>query len=343
MAKNIKKPKKKIFFIYTGGTIGMQEDPRTGALKPVDIATLADQLQDLRRLNFRYGLHSFPVPIDSSNINPDFFDVLARIIEKNYDSYDAFVVLHGTDTMAYTASALSFMLEGLSKPVIFTGSQLPLGKIRTDAKGNIVTAVEIAGSDTVVPEVCIYFNNRLFRGNRCEKHTSSKFDAFHSLNYPALAEAGVEITYNIDDMMKRSKKKFKVHHGFDTNVALIKIHPGIHTDVIDTTLRTPGLKAAIIETYGSGNAPTHPEFLRVLKSAADRGVVLLNISQCSGGAVEQGRYQTSYHLQKIGVVSGRDMTTESAITKLMFLLAHERSVAALKKKLEMSLRGELTE
>ncbi|MFM7218060.1 MAG: type I asparaginase, partial [Bacteroidota bacterium] len=321
----------------------MQEDPKTGALKPVDIMTLSDQLQDLSRLNFRYGLHSFPVPIDSSNVNPDFFDVLARIIEKNYNSFDAFIVLHGTDTMAYTASALSFMLEGLSKPVIFTGSQLPLGAIRTDAKANILTAVEIAGSDTVVPEVCIYFNNQLFRGNRCEKHTSSRFDAFHSLSFPPLAEAGVEIIFNKKDTLALPRKKFTVHHGFDTNVALIKIHPGIHTDVIDTTLRTPGLKAAIIETYGSGNAPTHPEFLRVLKSAADRGVVLLNISQCSGGTVELGRYQTSYHMQKIGVVSGKDMTTEAAITKLMFLLSHEKSPAILKKKLGTSLRGELTE
>lgn len=332
----------RILIIYTGGTIGMRQDGKTGALKPVDFATITDQVQELRRLDCVFGFHAFAVPIDSSNVNPDFWEVLARVVEKNYSAYDGFVILHGTDTMAYTASALSFMLENLAKPVIITGSQLPLGVLRTDAKRNIVTAAEIAVSDTIVPEVCIYFNNQLFRGNRSEKHTSSKFDAFQSLNFPPLAEAGVEIEFNSDDILPLPKKKFKVHHGFNTNVALLKIYPGIHTDVIDMTLRTPGLKAAVIETYGSGNAPTHPEFLRVLKAAIDRGLVLLNVSQCSGGSVEQGKYQTSYHLQKIGVISGKDMTTEAAITKLMFLLAQEKSPIMLKKKLQSSLRGELT-
>ena len=340
-AKKVKR-QQRILIIYTGGTIGMRQDTKTGALKPVDFATITDQVQELKRLDCIFGFHAFPIAIDSSNVNPDFWDVLARVIEKNYLAYDGFVILHGTDTMAYTASALSFMLEGLTKPIIITGSQLPLGVIRTDAKRNIVTAAEIAVSDIVVPEVCIYFNNQLFRGNRSEKHTSSKFDAFQSLNFPPLAEAGVEIEFNTDDILPPSRKKFKAHHGFNTNVALIKIYPGIHTDVIDTTLRTPGLKGAIIETYGSGNAPTQPEFLRVLKAAVDRGVILLNVSQCSGGSVEQGKYQTSYHLQKIGVISGNDMTTEAAITKLMFLLAQEKSPVTIKKKLLGNLRGELT-
>jgi L-asparaginase len=333
---------KKVLLIYTGGTIGMQQDEQ-GALSPVDFSGITDQLEELKRLDCIYGYHAFPIPIDSSNVNPDFWDVLARVIESNYDNYDSFLILHGTDTMAYTASALSFMLEGLTKPVIITGSQLPLGAIRTDAKRNIVTSVEIAASETVVPEVCIFFNNQLFRGNRSEKHTSSKFDAFQSLNYPVLAEAGVEIVFNTDDILPPTDRPFTVHHGFDTNVALIKIYPGIHMDVIDATLRTPGLKGAVIETYGSGNAPTHPEFLRVLKAAVDRGVILLNVSQCSGGSVEQGKYETSFHLQQIGVVSGQDMTTEAAITKLMFLLAHEHSPEVIRKKLIRNLRGELSE
>lgn len=342
MAKTTKK-QKRILLIYTGGTIGMRKDPRTGALKPVDFATITDQVQDLRKLDCRFGFHAFPIPIDSSNVNPDFWEVLGAVIERNYTSYDGFVILHGTDTMAYTASALSFMFDHLAKPVIITGSQLPLGILRTDAKHNMVTAAEIAAGPTRIPEVCIYFNNQLFRGNRSEKHTSSKFDAFHSLNFPPLAEAGVDIQYNVDDILPVSRGRFRVRHGFNTNVTLIKIYPGVHHDVIDATLRTPGLKGAVIETYGSGNAQTHPEFLRVLKAAIDRGVILLNVSQCSGGSVEQGKYQTSYHLQKMGVVSGKDMTTEAAITKLMFLLAQERSTDVIKAKLEDSLRGELSE
>jgi L-asparaginase len=334
---------KRILIIYTGGTIGMIHDAKKGSLKPFDFGTITEQLPELKRLNCRIDFHAFKKPIDSSNVQPAFWVDLAKRIEKNYAAHDGFIVLHGTDTMAYTASALSFMLENLGKPVILTGSQLPLGAIRTDAKRNLITTIEVASSETIVPEVCIYFNHQLFRGNRSEKYTSSKFDAFNSLNYPLLAEAGVNIEFNKDAIAKSVKgKKLKVHTSFDTNVALIKIYPGISKEVIDATLSAKKLKAVVLETFGSGNAPTDKWFIDALKKAIGKGIIILNVSQCSGGTVEQGKYETSVQLKEIGVISGADLTTEAALAKLMFLLGQRLKKKEVVKLLQKNLRGEMS-
>ncbi len=323
----------------------MIHDAKNGTLKPFDFGKITEHLPELKRLHCSIDFHSFKKPIDSSNVQPSFWVELANQVEKNYSNYDGFIVLHGTDTMAYTASALSFMLENLGKPIILTGSQLPLGAIRTDAKRNLITTVEIAASDTVVPEVCIYFNNQLFRGNRTEKYTSSKFDAFHSLNYPLLAEAGVNIQFNADAILKTKKgnTKLKVNTAFNTNVALIKIFPGISKEVMEGTLSAKHLKAVVLETFGSGNAPTDKWFIDLLKKAISKGIIILNVSQCSGGTVEQGKYETSIHLKEIGVISGADLTTESALTKLMFILGQGLTKQEVEKFLQRGLRGEMND
>jgi L-asparaginase len=281
--------------------------------------------------------------MDSSNVQPSFWEELATIVEKKYKTYDGFVILHGTDTMAYTASALSYMLGNLGKPVILTGSQLPLGVIRTDAKRNLITAIEIAASTTIVPEVCVYFNSQLFRGNRVEKFTSSKFDAFHSLNYPVLAEAGVEMVFDHRAIALKPRKKFSVHRGFSQDVAILKIFPGLTPEVIEAIGSAKGLRGLIIETFGSGNAPTTQKFLGAIEKLIKNGIIVLNVSQCSGGMVNQTKYETGLGLQNIGVISGGDITTEAAVTKMMFLLHRLSSRKEVIGALTSDLAGELSE
>jgi L-asparaginase len=332
---------KKILIIYTGGTIGMLHD-HLGTLHPFDFGKITEKIPELTKLKCTIHHFAFKTLIDSSNVTPAFWTKLADTIKQQYDQHDGFVILHGTDTMAYSASALSFMLENLNKPVIFTGSQLPLGAIRTDAKRNLITSVEIAAGDVKIPEVCIYFNNYLFRGNRSEKFTSSKFDAFHSLNYPALADAGTDLQFSLSHIAKPTRKKLVVHSVLETNIGLVRIFPGITVSWLNYMLSEPGLKAMIIETYGSGNAPTDKWFIDTLKSAIKKGLMVVNVSQCSGGRVEQGKYETSYHLKEIGVVSGSDLTTEAALTKLMVLFGrYKNDLKEIKKQYKTPLCGEM--
>ncbi len=332
---------KKIMLIYTGGTIGMQHDA-FGALRPFNFAKILEHVPELKRLKCKLHHHSFGKLIDSSNITPEHWTELATIIEKFYNNFDGFVILHGTDTMAYSASALSFMMEHLNKPIIFTGSQLPMGAIRTDARRNLITSIELAAGEIVIPEVCIYFNNQLFRGNRTEKFTSSKFDAYQSLNYPALAEAGVDIQYNHRFIAKASRKKLKVHHQLERHIGLLRIFPGITHEWLNYFLCLPQLKAIVLETYGSGNAPTEKWFIEALDKAIKNGLVIINVSQCSGGRVEQGKYETSFQLKKIGVVSGIDLTTESALTKLMVLFGRKSTLKEIKRQFQAPICGELS-
>lgn len=341
------KPKGRILIIYTGGTFGMDYDEQ-GVLIPFDFTLILEHLPTLKNLALELTVVSFETPIDSSNIIPAHWQVLAKIIHQNYETHDGFVVLHGTDTMAYTASALSFMLEGLAKPVIFTGAQLPISELRSDARENLITALDLAiarneHGDPMVPEVCIYFDYELLRGNRSKKVESMQFDAFDSGNYPALAKAGVKIEYNHSVIRRISgDKQLTLRSKVDPNISILKLFPGITPSAVDAILNTPDLKAVVFETYGSGNAPTSDCLLRALKRASDRGIIILNISQCPGGMVIQGKYQTSYELQQIGVIGGADMTTEAAVTKLMVLLG-EFGVEQTKELLGKSLAGELSE
>lgn len=337
---------KKILIIYTGGTIGMIQDPITSHLLPFDFGRLLDEIPELNKFKCQLDTFSFKKPIDSSNVDPDVWVRLAEIIQDKYNGYDGFVILHGTDTMAYSASALSFMLEGLNKPVIFTGSQLPIGMIRTDGKENLITAIEIAGSYqgdlAIVNEVAIYFENELHRGNRTLKVNAAHFNAFSSPNYPRLAIAGIYMHFDYNALVPFKKSKLKLKKKFCRNVGILKLFPGMSSSYFESIVNIKGLKGLIIETYGSGNAPTTKWFLEGIKNASEKDILMINITQCNRGFVEQGRYQTSNVFNTYGVVSGLDLTTEAAMVKLMMVLAIESSI---EKKKEMFLEdwaGELT-
>lgn len=319
----------------------------SGALVPMGFREIKYHIPEIARLGCEFNMHAFHPPIDSSNMQPAIWVELANIIEKHYNEYDGFVILHGSDTMAFTASALSFMLQNLGKPVILTGSQLPIGEIRTDAKENIITTMQIAAAKNngkaIVPEVCIYFDYFLFRGNRTKKYNTEKFEAFHSPNYPALAEAGIDIQYKEPFIHRNPQQPFYVNAKPDTNIAVLKMFPGITPYAVESILNTPGVKAIIMETFGNGNAITAPWFIQLLEKKIREDVIIVDRTQCDGGSVELGRYETSAYLKEIGVTGGSDMTFEATITKLMWLLGQELPVSEVKKLLETSLKGELTE
>jgi L-asparaginase len=335
----------KILIIYTGGTIGMVNDPLTGSLIPFDFGQIQQNVPELARLNYDLEVHSFDPILDSSNMDPKAWVELAGIIENRYDDFDGFVILHGSDTMAFTASALSFMLENLTKPVVLTGSQLPIGEIRTDAKENLITALEIAATRkhqaAMVPEVCIYFDYRLFRGNRSIKYNSEKFEAFQSPNYPILAEAGVYLSFYKNYIQHQPKEPFKVHYELNPNIGVLKLYPGISKNAVDAITES-AVAAIVLETFGSGNTTTAEWFTESLQAAINRGKIIVDISQCQGGSVQLGKYETSKRLEQMGVISGYDMTFEATIAKLMFLLGKGMSRDEVVSCMERSLRGEMT-
>lgn len=344
----MKKPK--ILIIYTGGTIGMRQD-ENGTLVPFDFNSIEEEFPSVRQLNVDIEVDKKMTPIDSSNVTPARWAELARIIRDNYDACDGFVVLHGTDTMSYSASALSFMLENLAKPVVFTGSQIPMGIMRTDGRENLITAIEIAAArradgSPVVPEVSLYFQNRLMRANRTSKLSAEALNAFDSCNYPPLAEVGVNIFYNNDDILRpragAEREPLRISEAMDENVVIVKLFPGITELSLRSMLAIEGLKGVVLETFGTGNAPTEEWFLRALADAIGRGITIIDVTQCRSGAVDMQLYETGLRLQKIGVVCGRDMTCEAAVTKLMWLLGKHLPKAQFSEALARPLRGEFS-
>ena len=345
----IRREKSSILLIYTGGTIGMKEDPSIQALRPFDFSQILEEVPELGKFAYRIDSYTFDPLIDSSDIEPSSWQALASIIEERYDQYDGFVVLHGTDTMAYSASALSFMIEGLTKPVIFTGSQLPIGVPRTDGKENLISAVEIAAAkdqegNAIVPEVCICFDNVLMRGNRTTKINSDNFRAFRSENSPPLAEAGISIRYNTGLIRKPESWNTRpvFHKTLDTRVSILKIHPGITPQVVRNILCGPESRAVILETYGAGNAPSKEWFLDLIREADRMGKIILNVTQCMAGSVNMDIYATGKSLKQSGVLSGYDSTTESALAKLFFLLGEFQDNGKVKALLETDIRGEIS-
>ena len=338
----------KVLLIYTGGTIGMNRNPLTKALEPFDFEHLLSNVPELKQFDTEISTYQFTPPIDSSDMSPLRWTDLSHVIADRYNEYDGFVVLHGTDTMAYTASALSYMLENLTKPVIFTGSQLPIDQLRTDGKENLITSIEIAAAKrqdgtAIVPEVGIYFGGHLLRGNRTTKQSADEFNAFESFNYPHLVDAGVNITYHDEFIRKPDfKKPMKPHFQLDNNVIIFSLFPGIREDMIRHIIATPNLRSIVMRTFGSGNAPQSPWLISTLKEATRRGKVVINISQCMQGKVEMGRYDTGYQLKEAGVISGCDSTVESAVTKLMFLQSHYDDPEQIRRYMQRSIRGEIT-
>ncbi|TKD66585.1 asparaginase [Flavobacterium sp. ASW18X] len=338
----------RILLIYTGGTIGMVKDYETGALKAFNFDQLLQRIPELNQIDCQINSVSFEKPIDSSNMNPAYWVNIATIIEEGYNEHDGFVVLHGSDTMSYTASALSFMLEHLAKPVILTGSQLPIGDLRTDAKENLITAIQIASlwqdGEPLIQEVSLYFEYKLYRGNRTIKMNAEHFEAFTSPNYPPLMESGVHLKAQSSFLYRpKSKRKIKVHKQLDRNVAVLKIFPGITKSLFEAIIHTDGLRVLILETYGAGNAMTDDWFIKVLKNAKKLGLHIINVTQCAGGGVVMGQYETSESLKQLQLISGKDITTESAIAKAMYLLGQNVDKDLFKSIFETPIRGEMSQ
>ena len=336
-----------ILLIYTGGTIGMVKDYKTGALRIFNFEKLLKHIPEINHLKCTITSISLNKPIDSSNMNPTNWVIISEIIEDNYEKFDGFVVLHGSDTMSYTASAISFMFENLSKPIIFTGSQLPIGDLRTDAKENLITSIEIASAQEkgkpIISEVCLYFEYKLYRANRTTKINAEHFEAFTSPNFPPLGESGVHLKFNKHLISKPNKRgSLKVRKNLNNNIVILKIFPGITKTVIESILDSKGLKGVVLEAYGSGNAPTEKWFVDLLKETINKGIHIVNVTQCIGGSVIMGQYETSIRLEEIGVISGNDITTESALAKLMYLLGENIPKDKFKTLFETQLRGEIT-